>query len=339
MREAADGSRPRISVLTVCMNRQAHLRIAAAQLPLWNHHHEHLILDWSSETPLRREDLPRDPRIRLHRVEGERRWNLCRAYNFAASLACGEVLLKLDADTWPAPEADPWNLLAQGPMWMGCGGGGSAGQFLMERRLWELVGGFNEAMVGWGFDDKDLRLRLELATEQRVADLPEGWVVVIPHADAERVGIRVNRASAIAAGQAQAALRASRLHNRLVAAHHPWGARRARSRYQRMPAADPLPRWRVEAGPLPGLPDALERSLAQQRRRTFWNTFLAIPDPALDLLPEKLVPGDQEGRWPVRWWHRLYWHTVRRFLMTPVWMLAPLRGAGRWRAPLCSRKR
>lgn len=317
----------RISVLTVCMNRQEHLRVSAPQVSLWPHHHEHLILDWSSEPPLRREELPPDPRIRLHRVEGERRWNLCRAYNFAATLAEGDGLLKLDADSWPAPASDPMALLREGALWLGAGGGGSAGQFLMERRWFERVGGFNEWMVGWGFDDKDLRGRLELAAERPVPTLPEGWVVVIPHADAERVGVPAQRDTAIARQQALAALRASRLHNRLVAAHCPWGASRPRSRYRQGPSEDPVPCWTSEASTIPVLPASLEKSLAQQRRRAFWNVFLAIPDPAIEALPAKLLPGDCQGHWPVRWWHRLYWFTLRQILMTPVCLLALGRGS------------
>jgi hypothetical protein len=69
------------SIVTVCMNRREHLLAAAPRVAAWPHHQEHLIVDWSSIEPLRREDLPEDQRIRLLRVEGERRWNLCRAYN------------------------------------------------------------------------------------------------------------------------------------------------------------------------------------------------------------------------------------------------------------------
>jgi hypothetical protein len=312
------------------MNRQDHLALSADQLSRWPHHHEHLILDWSSTPSLRREELPDDPRIRLHRVEGELRWNLCRAYNFAASLACGDILLKLDADCWPAMDSDPHPLLRQGPLWMGSGAGGSAGQFLMAREVFEAVGGFNEWMVGWGFDDKDLRARLELAADLPVGNLPERWVVVVTHNDAARVGLLNRRDTAFDRQKGLAALRASRLNNRLVAAHCPWGAGRPRSRYARLPSSNQIPRWTALKPTVPSLPSSLEKSLAQLRRRTFWNVLLAIPDPAVETLPEKLLPADHLGRWPVRWWHRLYWSIVRRILMAPVWVLGLGRGLGEW---------
>ena len=46
-------------------------RVLSPRLAAWPHHDEHLIVDWSSRTPLRREELPADPRLRLLRVEGE----------------------------------------------------------------------------------------------------------------------------------------------------------------------------------------------------------------------------------------------------------------------------
>ena len=88
--QRADGARW-LSVVTVCMNRREHLLRSSAALSRWPRHHEHLIVDWSSREPLRREDLPADPRLRLLRVEGEARWNLCRAYNFALARARGSL--------------------------------------------------------------------------------------------------------------------------------------------------------------------------------------------------------------------------------------------------------
>ncbi|MFM9046412.1 MAG: glycosyltransferase family 2 protein [Cyanobium sp.] len=96
-----------LSIVTVCMNRREHLLATAPRVAVWPHHGEHLIVDWSSRDPLRREELPGDERVRLLRVEGEGRWNLCRAYNFAVAHANGDLVLKLDADAWPMDAFDP----------------------------------------------------------------------------------------------------------------------------------------------------------------------------------------------------------------------------------------
>ena len=96
---AGTGGGTDLSIVTVCMNRLEHLRSTAQHVAAWPGHQEHLIVDWSSAVPVRREQLPADPRIRLLRVEGEASWNLCRAYNFAVARAGGDWILKLDADT------------------------------------------------------------------------------------------------------------------------------------------------------------------------------------------------------------------------------------------------
>ena len=41
-------TRPALSVITVCMNRQQHLLATARTIAAWPLHQEHLILDWSS---------------------------------------------------------------------------------------------------------------------------------------------------------------------------------------------------------------------------------------------------------------------------------------------------
>ena len=103
------------------MNRQQHLLQTAQRVAAWPHHAEHLVLDWSSRSAVDRSQLPRDPRLRLERVEGEPRWNLCRAYNLAVRLARGNLLLKLDADCWPE-ELDSKVFAQEYPLcWFGSG--------------------------------------------------------------------------------------------------------------------------------------------------------------------------------------------------------------------------
>ena len=320
----------RLSILTVCMNRQLHLRQSAQYLSALSQHDEHLIVDWSSSDPLQRSELPPDPRIRLHRVEGEEQWNLCRAYNFAASRSTGSILLKLDADSWLDPALDLEQLLQQAPIWLGSGSGGTAGQWLMERGSFDAVGGFNERMSGWGFDDKDLRARLVMQFGAQVKTLPLGALKAIHHSDSVRVGGRLGQPiKTFARQQALAALRASRLNNRLVAAECPWARTSVSTQYRLLSSSPSDSVWCADKTTIPQLPLSVDRSLRQQRRRTFWNALLAIPDAALEQLPLKLLPPDCSGQWRVRWWHRLYWSTIRRVLLLPVVILGCLKGSAR----------
>ena len=306
------------------MNRREHLLATAPKVAAWPHHGEHLIVDWSSTEPLRREELPADPRIRLLRVEGEPRWNLCRAYNFGVARCKGEWVLKLDADAWPTQAFDPFlpalRLAADGACGesgvvcaFGSGPDGRKGQFLMERQLFEEVGGFHELLVGYGFDDKDLLARLLQRTGWEARCVPPEWIGVISHSDGERAEQGVKR-GAMAASQGLAAMRATRLANRLLAAHCPWGPRLGRSAYREEAHGV----WRLDPGTLPRPPKKVAEEAEHARRMTFWSYFLAIPEVFLEVLPFSLFPPAREGRWLVRWWHRLWWHTGRRVLELPV---------------------
>ena len=348
MSEASAGPTADLSIVTVCMNRLEHLLETAERVSRWPVHQEHVIVDWSSAVAVRREQLPADGRIRLLRVEGERSWNLCRAYNFAVSRAQGEWILKLDADTWPTadwpgsvltpsgagwPAVEPVNgaaepaaaAVAEGAGYaFGSGPEGRKGQFLMPRQLFGAVGGFNEHLIGYGFDDKDLQARLLVQTGQAAAPIPEAWIGVIPHTDAERAGQGRSRwLGWLAASQGLAAMRASRLSNRLLAAHCPWSGQASSSLYREL-SPDV---WQVEQGSIPALPEEVSDEIEHARRMTFWGCFLAIPDVFLAELPLKLVPPPRHGRWQVRWWHRLWWHTGRRLLQLPVLLLSLTRGS------------
>lgn len=53
--------------------------MSVPQVSAWAHHDEHLVVDWGRAIPLQLDELPVDPRLRLTRTEGERRWNPSRA--------------------------------------------------------------------------------------------------------------------------------------------------------------------------------------------------------------------------------------------------------------------
>jgi len=313
-----------LSIVTVCMNRSHHLLQSAPRVAALPWHTEHLVVDWSSSQPLRREQLPPDRRLRLLRVEGEQEWNLCRAYNFAVAQSRGELILKLDADAWPSARFDPGapQLAVAGcPGAFGSGGEGRKGQMLLARSLFEAVGGFHELLVGYGFDDKDLRIRLTQFLGAEPAWIPADWLELISHTDAERAGGQTG-GGALVASRGLAAMRASRLANRLVAAHVPWSAAARHCSYAKEAGGG----WRLVAGSRPQLEAESADEIDHARRMTFWGCFLAIPDIFLEELPVKLVPPPRSGQWPVRWWHRLWWHSGRRLLHGPSLLLSLGRG-------------
>lgn len=315
-----------LSVVTVCMNRQHHLAYTAKQLSCWPYHQEHLILDWSSKQPIVREDLPQDRRIRLVRVEGEACWNLCRAYNFAVQQSRGEFLLKLDADCWPA-ELEPFDILGMdhNVCWFGSGADGRVGQFLMSRQAFLDVGGFNEVLQGYGFDDKELKARLQAGGWQ-ISFLPPSALHVIAHSIHERVSRASEEGfnpSALEESVSFAQRRATSMSNRVASAYVPWSARRSHSMYLK----DADGSWRCDLDSIPALERSTADELQRLRRQIFWSRFLEIPEIYVKQLPIKLLPPDRYGVFAVKIWHRMYWHTIRRLLRLPVDILALFKGS------------
>lgn len=184
------------SIVTAVRNRPGQLQRTAAAISAHGHHAEHLIVDWSSQPPLRLQDLPADPRIRLLRVEGERQWWLSRAYNHGFALAQEAWILKADADALlEAPffaAFEPASATLQIRHLVGglaaCGRLDDLGLFAVQRQALLAVGGFNPALVGWGFDDLDLFERLFLMPGTTLAQLPGEGVRSLPHGDAQRLG-------------------------------------------------------------------------------------------------------------------------------------------------------
>ncbi|MFM9072138.1 MAG: hypothetical protein ACKOOC_01820, partial [Cyanobium sp.] len=146
---------------------------------------------------------------------------------------------------------------------------------------------------------------------------------VIPHSDGERAEQGARRGE-MAESQGLAAMRATRLANRLLAAHHHWGRLNPRSSYEEVSSG----RWRLIPGTLPRPTPETADEIEHARRLAFWSCFLAIPEVFLAELPIKLVPHPRGGGWPVRWWHRLWWQTGRRLLHLPVLLLSWTRDGG-----------
>ena len=315
-------TRPALSVITVCMNRQQHLLATARKIAAWPLHQEHLILDWSSRVPVERAQLPPDPRIRLERVDGEQRWNLCRAYNLAARLARGQLLLKLDADCWPE-QLDPGFVLAddEALCWFGSGPDGRLGQFLMPRTAFEAVGGFNEVLQGYGFDDKDLKARL-MSLSFNVRALPQAAIGVKSHSIHERVSrnhLEAARASAYEESLSFALRRSTAMSNRHAAALFPWTCQRDSSYYIQRGQK----KWCAVQSSIPRLSVELEAELLRLRRKLFWGSFLCIPEDVVRRLPMLLLGSERNGEFKILWWHRLYWCLVSRPLVLVVSVLDP----------------
>ena len=130
---------------------------------------EIVLVDWSSSPPLA--SLPAlrsDPRLRLVRAMSEVEWNLARAYNLAARVARGALLLKLDSDTWLDRAFVSEHRLPDGAFlagdWRHAPDENAQhlnGVVLVRRDDYFAVNGYDERLRGYGWDDTDFYARLQ----------------------------------------------------------------------------------------------------------------------------------------------------------------------------------
>ena len=182
------------------MNRTDHLLRQARAVSALCGHTEHIILDFGSTTPIDRDQLPSDERIKLHRVEcPNNRWWLTHSYNLAFALANGDYILKLDADILPSQvfidlltaqqsktsahlmcnrlTLQDWSLPAD--LFT------TNGLFLCKQSSLAQVGGFNPYIQGWGWDDIDLYSRFFFAGFA-ASRIPRDGLDLIHHEDDAR---------------------------------------------------------------------------------------------------------------------------------------------------------
>lgn len=223
-----------ISVVSVSMNRTPNLLLALRSWLALTNIAEIVVVDWASADPLSNAIQHAgiaDPRLRIIRVENEYRWILTHAFNLAFRLSRGSAILKLDADIVLTPDFLSCNPLPSGKFLAGNWRNARQGQsyvngvFLAPRCALMQVGGFNEFITTYGWDDEDLYARLGRSGYARHDIDPES-VKHLAHDDASRTGTNTE---GVAAKTLRSALQASPRylihHNRFLTRQMPtWSA-------------------------------------------------------------------------------------------------------------------
>lgn len=271
-----------ISLVTACMNREAHLR---RSLPEWLKLPgigEFVLVDWSTSEPF--DDLiSLDPRIRIVRAVGEPKWILAYAYNLGISRAKNDLVLKCDADCLPDArilDAAP----ASGRFFAGdwrtghtIGKTCANGQCFFTRTQWEQVNGYSELIRRYGHDDEDFYDRLKAAGHER-AEIVPNLLEFLRHSDEDRVS---NTTRPPPDNSVEAFL-ARQLHyheaiNRLIAAMMPWGRWFSRARFDEVSVSNRLEVVRRDiAGEIP-LSPPLQQLARTQAIRVITSRLCKVP--------------------------------------------------------------
>lgn len=188
-----------VCIVAACMNRHETLRKV---LPTWlavRNVHQVVIVDWSSEPPLQgvlsaSPKYNSDARIKLVRVNNESSWVLSRAYNLAVQQSSCPYILRTDCDY--ALHQDilsvhdvkaTANSFYTGN-WREARNNNEAhlnGAMVVKRNLFLSVGGYDERIQTYGWDDEDLYTRLEAKHLTRL-NVSYDHVAHTPHDDASR---------------------------------------------------------------------------------------------------------------------------------------------------------
>lgn len=185
-----------VSLATGCMNRIDGLRWALSSWLALSELDEIVIVDWSSGRPIHEElrDVD-DSRLRFIRVEGQAYWCAAKCHNVEVSASTGDALLRIDSDIRVKPTFfgahhslrrdhifwNPWWRLAQGDEELHL-----AGTIYTRRKNFLLVGGYNERLTSYGYEDDDLYQRM-IAARCKRGFLRREDLEHLPHADQTRM--------------------------------------------------------------------------------------------------------------------------------------------------------
>lgn len=228
--DPVEDARPRLSFITTCKGRQAHLR---ETLPLMVAQPDCEVVVVDYDCPQGTEQWVRStyPQARTVKVEDATVFSASIARNRGAEVARGEWLAFVDADILLRPEfaARLGSQLQPGHYYRPRPASPDMhGTFVCSRSDFLEVGGYDEAIRGWGGEDVDIYHRLGAFFGRKLIGFPSAWLDFIPHGDAERT--RFAELTDKVLGQSINAFYRSTKYDlcRLIGASHPTAAVRER---------------------------------------------------------------------------------------------------------------
>ena len=172
------------SIVVACRNRDTVYSVIQNALRVTDNTMEVVVVDWSSNRRIARRHS--DPRVRVLRVEDTTQWNIAQAYNVGFRHASGKFILKIDCDTRLScmPTSSPSRTTFYTGDWRR--GGHLNGILYAPRRAIQTVGGYDERLDRYGWDDDDLYNRLQKLAGMTRHELDMTCVHHIPHTNRQR---------------------------------------------------------------------------------------------------------------------------------------------------------
>jgi len=212
-----------VSIICACKNRYNSLKLSLNSWLMFDAIKEVIIVDWSSDDSI--DDLlSLDERVRIIRVNGQKYFNLSQPLNLAASFVTGDYILKMDCDylinpyfnfledyvvdensflsgnpTYKSPEfmedglskvdftgmeytdiADYVNTYSHYYKYL-------KGLLFVSTKNFQKIGGFNEDIQSYGWDDGEIIVRLEKLNLIHKKMNYDYRVMHLPHPDKKRI--------------------------------------------------------------------------------------------------------------------------------------------------------
>jgi glycosyltransferase involved in cell wall biosynthesis len=152
------------TVVTPNRNRIDHLN---AVLPSWQRNSavaEIVVVDYGSDPAISLASFQSDAKIKIVRVNEDGPWRIGRAINAGVDFASSAFICKLDSDVRITDDDFLAGLCPSKTFFRGDYRSSiSNGQVVFAKDDWRSVGGYNEWLSGYGFDDSDYYNRLKAA--------------------------------------------------------------------------------------------------------------------------------------------------------------------------------
>lgn len=174
-----------LSLITTCKNRLPHLK-QTLPLMLQQPCAEVIVVDYGCEQGTAAWVKENHPAAKLVQVSDDPVFCLARARNIGAKIASHETLCFIDADVLMHLEFGKWLDLNQDPnsfyLYLDPKAIELVGFLIVAREHFFKVGGYDEAITGWGGEDSDLYERLAM-TGLSESSVPMESISPISHGD------------------------------------------------------------------------------------------------------------------------------------------------------------